>query len=559
MNQRVAFQLRKRAFYLLLGGMLCLTMPTTAAQAQTKEIEIILDCSRSMLDSVEGGKKLDVAKASVISVLNQIPAGVAVGLRVFSSTPVTGNVNESCKDSLLLVPVQTAGRQALITKIMSIEAHGATPIGYSLQEAAKDFSPAEEVQKTIILVSDGAETCGMDPVAVVQELRSKGIIILIHAIGFDVDDQAAQQLKTLAETAGGTYYSAGSAIQLEEVVSKAAQATVSGFTGRAQPKDMNLAAPENGGAVVLASDPKLIQMINEGHLGKHVYVESGSEIVVHFRDKKVMELSKVAVPIFQTLEKNIRRFEILVSVESPTAGFTSAGTFETQNAAFIADPYQEFVLEPVKARYMKLKALSFWNEGRWGYLYAMKVFGKEASDDGPQPGGTAPAGRTESAGSGPGTYTAQKIEKLKPTGPTNLALADNGGKVVAGSKPEMDILVDGKDNKYVLCTQGNEVIIGFKDNQLAELTKVAVPILKTQADNLRTFEIQISRDSPAIGFVSVGTFETQNLAFLENPYQEFTFDPARGRYLKLIVKSGYGSGTWAQLYEIRVFGELLTE
>lgn len=559
MNVTAVSRIGKTTVYFFTGIIFCLNVISVEAQAQVKEIEIILDCSRSMLDSVEGGKKLDLAKASIISVLGQLPADVAIGLRVFSSTPVTGNVNESCKDSILLVPIHTGSRQPLIAQLMSLQANGATPIGYSLQEAARDFAPSGDVQKTIILVSDGAETCGLDPVAVVKGLRSQGIEILIHAIGFDVDAVAAQQLKDLAEAAGGTYYSAGSAIQLEQVVTQAAQATVTGFTGQALPKDTNLAAPENGGGVVLASDPKLIQMIEEGNSGKHVYVPSGSEVVVHFREKKVMELSKIAVPIYQTQSNNLRRFEVLVSTESPTSGFSSAGTFETQNVAFIANPYQEFILEPAKARYLKLKALSFWNDGTWGYLYALKVYGKEASDAPAPAGASTSADAAVAAGSGSGTYAAQKIEKPAPTGPMNLALADNGGKVVAGSKSEMNILVDGKDDKYVLCTQGNEVIIGFKDSQLAEITKVAIPIFKTQYDNLRSFEILISPDSPASGFVSVGTFEAQNLAFLENPYQEFTFDPARGRYLKLIVKSGYGTGQWAQLYEIKVFGELLTE
>ena len=286
----------RETIFVFAGSILFLNALPNSALAQGKEVEIILDCSRSMLDQVEGGKKIDVAKASIISVLSQIPVDVAVGFRVFSSSPVTGNVSESCKDSIQLVPIQTGSRQMLITKIMSLQANGATPIGFSLQEAAKDFSPRGpppgqaakdgEIQKTIILVSDGAETCGLDPVAVVKGLRSQGIEILVHAIGFDVDAQAAQQLKELADAAGGTYYSAGSAIQLEQVVSQAAQATVSDFVGQAKPKDENIALPANGGTVVLASDPKLARILSGDIEGGHAYVPKNSEVVIHFKDRK---------------------------------------------------------------------------------------------------------------------------------------------------------------------------------------------------------------------------------------------------------------------------------
>ncbi|GEM_PF-1489083 len=542
-----------------IGSIFFLNSFFNTAWAAQKEVEIVLDCSRSMLDSVEGGRKLDVAKTSIISVLNQIPPDAAVGFRVFSSTPVTGNVSESCKDSIRLLPIQTGGRQALITKVMSLEAHGATPIGYSLQEAARDFSPASDVQKTIILVSDGAETCGMDPVAVVQGLRSQGIEILIHAIGFNVDAGAMQQLKTLAEATGGTYYSAGSAIQLEQVVSEATQAVVTGFVGqaKAKPEETNLALPANGGTVVLASDPKLARLISGDIEGGHAYVPGGSEVVIHFKDKKVMELSKVALPIYETHENNLREFEILVSTESPTSGFSSVGIFETQNVAYIANPFQEFVFGPVRARYMKFIPRSFWNSGNWGYLFALRVFGKEATEESVGPGKTPDEPNAPALA--PGMFTAKQTSVPQPAGPVNLALSNNGGKVVAGSREDMGILVDGKNDKYILTQPGHEVIIGFKDNQLAEITKVAVPIFKTQNDNLREFEVLVSPDSPTSGFVSVGTFEAQNIAFLENPFQEFVFDPVRGRYLKLIVKSGHGSGGWAQLYEIKVFGELITE
>src|SRR3989338_8867255 len=104
MNLSGTGRLSKKIFFVFIWGFLFVSVFSRFAEAEQKEIEVILDCSRSMLDEVEGGRKIDVAKATLISVLSQIPNDTAIGLRAFSSAPVTGNINESCQDSILIVP-----------------------------------------------------------------------------------------------------------------------------------------------------------------------------------------------------------------------------------------------------------------------------------------------------------------------------------------------------------------------------------------------------------------------------------------------------------------------
>ena len=76
---------------------------------------------------------------------------------------------------------------------------GQTPIAYSLQQAAQDFGAPSDEERAMILVSDGIETCGGDPLATVRDLTAKGFKVKVHTIGFDVDAAARAQLEAISE------------------------------------------------------------------------------------------------------------------------------------------------------------------------------------------------------------------------------------------------------------------------------------------------------------------------------------------------------------------------
>jgi Ca-activated chloride channel family protein len=65
-----------------------------------------------------------------------------------------------------------------------------------------------EEEATIILVSDGRETCEGDPCALVKELKESGIKFVMHVIGLDVTGEDRKQLQCIAEAGAGTYYAA---------------------------------------------------------------------------------------------------------------------------------------------------------------------------------------------------------------------------------------------------------------------------------------------------------------------------------------------------------------
>jgi len=171
-----------------------------------REIEFIVDGSGSMAGKMEGSTKLAIAKQSLAKIINEIPPGSKVALRVYGQNFSIDEKEQSCQDSELIYPMGPIDSEVFNQKIQSIKAKAYTPIAFSLAEARKDFSAKDN--RFIVLVSDGIETCGGDPCQVARDIQSSETPLIIHSIGFDVDEKAREQLVCIAEVSGGKYFDA---------------------------------------------------------------------------------------------------------------------------------------------------------------------------------------------------------------------------------------------------------------------------------------------------------------------------------------------------------------
>ena len=61
------------------------------------------------------------------------------------------------------------------------------------RELAAEQLRASEEDTTVVLISDGKETCDADPCALVKELRDSGVRVQVHVVGFDVDQDEKDQ------------------------------------------------------------------------------------------------------------------------------------------------------------------------------------------------------------------------------------------------------------------------------------------------------------------------------------------------------------------------------
>ena len=181
----------------------------------TTYIEYILDASGSMLQTMQGKTRLQIAQEVLTSRLNALPANAQVGLRVYGHRiPFQGREAESCEDIELVVPIQANGAQAIIDWLPGMQALGMTPMSASIQQAANDFTFEPGRRNYIVLISDGEETCGEEPATVVKFLKEIGVDFAIHVIGLDVDANTSAQLKAISDAAGGVYFDAKSEEEL---------------------------------------------------------------------------------------------------------------------------------------------------------------------------------------------------------------------------------------------------------------------------------------------------------------------------------------------------------
>ncbi|MGW7370211.1 vWA domain-containing protein [Streptomyces sp. NPDC054841] len=151
---------------------------------------MVLDSSGSMADDDGTGRtRMEAAREAIGTVAAALPDGHPTGLRVYGADRPKG-----CTDTRLARPVRPLDRAALKQAVASVQPKGDTPIGLSLQKAAQDLPKPPDGAigtRTILLISDGEDTCGTpQPCEVAEQLAEDGIGLRIDTVGFQVRGKA---------------------------------------------------------------------------------------------------------------------------------------------------------------------------------------------------------------------------------------------------------------------------------------------------------------------------------------------------------------------------------
>lgn len=224
-----------------------------------RSIQIVVDASRSMWGRMNGEPKMSVAKNTLMDVSYWFPEDLDLALRAYgNSSPSESN---DCSDSSLLVPFGDENREWIRQAIAGLRPLGQTPIAYALNQASRDFG-ARDADRAVVLVTDGIESCGGDPVWAARELSEQGI--KVHVIGFgfgSAADEDTASLAAIANAAGGNYVTAGSAEELHFALAQTVATPYSVFKGAVEVangslgRDETMYLPEGDYRVVLHSSP----------------------------------------------------------------------------------------------------------------------------------------------------------------------------------------------------------------------------------------------------------------------------------------------------------------
>jgi Ca-activated chloride channel family protein len=230
---------------LALAALALLAPAPAAAQEQNRAL-IILDGSLSMNKPAgNGGTRLDAAKAAVHQLLDRLPAGSNLGLRVYGTRLNHTTPARECRDTQLQIPVGPLDKAAFGGAVDGLRAKGMTPIGNSLLAAPGDLGSAPG-RRSVVLVSDGGDNCAPpDPCKAAARVARQGIDLAISVVGLQVDPRARRQLQCIARAGGGAYVDVQDASRLgEELAAALARAfrsyepsgtPVTGGTTQAQP------------------------------------------------------------------------------------------------------------------------------------------------------------------------------------------------------------------------------------------------------------------------------------------------------------------------------------
>jgi Ca-activated chloride channel homolog len=180
---------------------------------------LVLDASGSMWGQIDGKSKMEIAKDVVGKVVGNWKPEDELGLVAYGHRE-----KGSCTDIEVLREPGKLDAADYMSAVNALTPKGKTPMTAAVRMAAEALKYTEK-KATVILVSDGLETCDPNPCAVAEQLEKLGVELTVHTVGFGLDDKGAvAQLKCLAEKTGGTYSTANNASELQKALTKTVEA-----------------------------------------------------------------------------------------------------------------------------------------------------------------------------------------------------------------------------------------------------------------------------------------------------------------------------------------------
>ncbi|GIO26288.1 vWA domain-containing protein [Ornithinibacillus bavariensis] len=180
---------------------------------------ILLDASSSMLLSVNGEVKMDIAKDAVKRFADVIGQESDVSLVVYGHKGSESNSDKklSCEGIEEVYPMGSYDANEFEKSLTTFESKGWTPLAGAINKATK-MSSNMDGPITVYIVSDGIETCDGDPVKEAEKFANENKERTVNIIGFNVDKKAEEQLVAVSEAGNGKYYSANNADEIQKTI-----------------------------------------------------------------------------------------------------------------------------------------------------------------------------------------------------------------------------------------------------------------------------------------------------------------------------------------------------
>lgn len=201
------FLSRLRSFVITgMAFVVCVTQPAIAAKPTcTSDAMIVFDASGSMAasDFPDGApSRIDRVRQAISRFVPTVSKVRNLGLIIYGPGPHF----DTCRNvSLRFRPIPNAGSR-IISEVERAKPEGRTSLTAAVRLAARSFRTSDSVG-TIVLVTDGEETCGGNPCKLASELKASYPNVTVHVIGYKLQSfdgySASSGAECLAEQTGG--------------------------------------------------------------------------------------------------------------------------------------------------------------------------------------------------------------------------------------------------------------------------------------------------------------------------------------------------------------------
>ncbi|CAO3376468.1 VWA domain-containing protein [Azospirillum argentinense] len=181
----------------------------TFAPGDEPEVVLIVDGSKSMDERHLGPQtRMDLARRSIEHMVRGLPKPVEVALVEFTTC------TDVRRDKFYSAPE----RDALVREVQRLTPTGGTPLARSLERAGNIVS--SDADATIVVVSDGDDTCHGDPCAVARAIKDRKPRVTINVI--DLSDQSGRAtVQCIAKATGGKVLSPSSGADMLQKMQQA--------------------------------------------------------------------------------------------------------------------------------------------------------------------------------------------------------------------------------------------------------------------------------------------------------------------------------------------------
>ena len=189
--------------------------PTATPTAEPSDVYVlyVIDSSNSMQPRI-GDARLGLAQH-----LERVDPSINTGLVAYGHR-VHALEDGSCSPQNVetMFTLQAGSPPRLIAGLNELEAVGKAPLEEAMRAAYQAFTVYGERRNAVILITDGGDTCGGEPLRPVVRNEEVGQHLPIYVAGIGVEEAEREGLTAMADGTGGRFAEASSAASLRGVL-----------------------------------------------------------------------------------------------------------------------------------------------------------------------------------------------------------------------------------------------------------------------------------------------------------------------------------------------------